>query len=98
MKTNKNNIVSINNTIVDGSKKESVIRKEKKMSRVIDGMTGNTIIDSILTYGRNEMNRTGRDWFIYDIPTSLIEIDNSYQRQVNDYIVRSILRDRKSVV
>ena len=94
MKTNKNNIVSINNTIVDGSKKEVVVRKEKKMSvKIIDGLTGNTVIDSILTYGRNEMVRTGRDWFIYDIPVSLIEIDDSYQRTVNDYIVRSILRN-----
>ena len=94
MKTNKNNTVSINNSIVDGTKKETVIRKEKKMSRkIVDGLTGNTIIDAILTYGRNEMARTGRDWFIYDIPCSLIEIDDSYQRQVNDYIVRSILRN-----
>ena len=94
MKTNKNNTVSINNSIVDGTKKETVIRKEKKMSRkIVDGLTGNTIIDAILTYGRNEMARTGRDWFIYDIPCSLIEIDDSYQRQGNDYIVRSILRN-----
>ena len=93
MKTNKNNTMSINNTIVDGFKKEVVVRKEKKMSKIIDGMTGNTVIDSILTYGRNEMARTGRDWFIYDIPVSLIEIDDSYQRTVNDYIVRSILRN-----
>ena len=92
MKTNKNT-VSINNSIVDSVKKEVVVRKEKKMSRIIDGLTGNTVIDSILTYGRNEMQKTGRDWFIYDIPVSLIEIDDSYQRQVNDYIVRSILRN-----
>lgn len=93
MKTSKNSI-SVNNTIVDGIKKEVVAKKEKKMSRkVIDGLTGNTVIDSILTYGRNEMTHTGRDWFIYDIPCSLIEIDDSYQRQVNDYIVRSILRN-----
>lgn len=85
---------TINNTVVDGIKKEIVARKEKKMStKILDGLTGNTIIDSILTYGRNDMARTGRDWFIYDIPTSLIEIDDSYQRQVNDYIVRSILRN-----
>ena len=92
MKTNKNNM-SVNNTIVDGVRKEVVVKKEKKMSKIIDGMTGNTVIDSILTYGRNEMARTGRDWFIYDIPVSLIEIDDSYQRTVNDYIVRSILRN-----
>ena len=97
MKTNNTNMntnTTMNNTVVDGIKKEIVIKKEKKMSaKIIDGLTGNTIIDSILTYGRNEMARTGRDWFIYDIPTSLIEIDDSYQRQVNDYIVRSILRN-----
>lgn len=89
-----NTNTTMNNTVVDGVKKEAVIKKEKKMSaKIIDGLTGNTIIDSILTYGRNDMARTGRDWFIYDIPTSLIEIDDSYQRQVNDYIVRSILRN-----
>ena len=85
---------TINNTVVDGIKKEIVTRKEKKMSaKILDGLTGNTVIDSILTYGRNEMQKTGRNWFIYDIPVSLIEIDDSYQRQVNDYIVRSILRN-----
>lgn len=85
---------TINNTVVDGIKKEIVARKEKKMNaKILDGLTGNTVIDSILTYGRNEMQKTGRDWFIYDIPVSLIEIDDSYQRQVNDYIVRSILRN-----
>lgn len=91
---NMNTNTTMNNTVVDGIKKEVVIKKEKKMSaKILDGLTGNTIIDSILTYGRNEMQKTGRDWFIYDIPTSLIEIDDSYQRQVNDYIVRSILRN-----
>lgn len=92
MNNNTNN--TINNTVVDGIKKEIVARKEKKMNaKILDGLTGNTVIDSILTYGRNEMQKTGRDWFIYDIPVSLIEIDDSYQRQVNDYIVRSILRN-----
>lgn len=89
-----NTNTTMNNTVVDGVKKEAVIKKEKKMSaKIIDGLTGNTIIDSILTYGRNEIQKTGRNWFIYDIPVSLIEIDDSYQRQVNDYIVRSILRN-----
>lgn len=92
MNNNTNN--TMNNTVVDGIKKDAVVRKEKRMSRkIVDGLTGNTVIDSILTYGRNEIQKTGRDWFIYDIPVSLIEIDDSYQRQVNDYIVRSILRN-----
>lgn len=85
---------TINNTVVDGIEANVVkAKKERKSSKKISGMTGKSIIDSILSYGYTEMEKTGRNWFIYDIPVDLINIDDSYQRVVNDSIVRAILRN-----
>ena len=84
---------NINNTIVDGIASTSVQNQMEKKNPTIKGFTGYSSIDAILSYGYKEMSMTGRNWFIYDLPVSLIKIDNSYQRVVNDSIVRSIIRN-----
>lgn len=84
---------TINNTIVDGIEANVVKAKKECKSKKIFGMTGKSIIDSILSYGYSEMEKTGRNWFIYDLPVCMIKIDNSYQRVVNDSIIRAIMRN-----
>ena len=93
MKTNKNNIVSINNSIVDGKKHELVKMKEEKKMVKSKGYIGVPHIDAILEYGYETMAETGKNWFIYDLPISLISIDTTYQRNIDDRIVRSIIRN-----
>ena len=91
MKKNINKVV--NNTIVNNIKTISVQNQEENKTMAIKGFTGYSSIDAILSYGYKEMSMTGRNWFIYDLPVSMIKIDNSYQRVVNDSIVRAILRN-----
>ena len=89
----KNNNKTVNNTIVNNIKAISVQNQEENRTMIIKGFTGYSSIDAILSYGYKEMSMTGRNWFIYDLPVSMIKIDNSYQRVVNDSIVRAILRN-----
>lgn len=83
---------SVNNSMVNGEKKMVVTMKENKLIPVFNG---NATVDvaSILEFGRKEMDKTGRNWFIFDLPVDLIKIDDSYQRVVNDKIVRAIMRN-----
>ena len=91
MKKNNNKIV--NNTIVNNTKTIAVKNQEENRTMAIKGFTGYSSIDAILSYGYKEMSMTGRNWFIYDLPVSMIKIDDSYQRVVHDSIVRAILRN-----
>ena len=89
MTTNNN---FINNTIVDGTINNIVSMKEQGLC-MASQPTGEVSVDTILEYGRREMKRTGKNWFIFDMPVSLIQIDNDYQRRVSDETVRKILKN-----
>ena len=87
-----NNMNSISNSIVDGTTSTLTVMKENNLC-LASQPTGKVSVDTILEYGRREMKRTGKNWFIFDMPVSLINIDNDYQRRVSDETVRKILKN-----
>lgn len=89
-------INSMNNTMVNGEKNNIVKMQESKLIPLSFEGIATTDVASILNYGRKEMLKTGKNWFVFDLPVDLIKIDDSYQRVINDKIIRAIMRNYDS--
>lgn len=92
MKKTNMTMTTCANTIVDSNMDKLVADKVAKKTIGKFGV-GDTVIDSILEYGMKDMHKTGRNWFIFDMPVELIHIDSDYQREINDRTVRAIIRN-----
>lgn len=80
----------VKNTFVDGAE-NNIVTIQKNC--FVGSESTRVEVNSILEFGRKEMKKTGKNWFIFDLPVEMIKIDDSYQRVINDKIIRAIIRN-----